>query len=282
LPRANGESFPGTHADNLPMVESQNMEWRFLNTGHRSGAFNMEFDKSLVTSLANGAGAPAIRVYGWKPAAISLGWNQRIEEIDTERAHEAGVDVVRRPTGGRAILHSEELTYSVTLVSSARNILPVYNEISLALVQGLRDLGVAVSLEKAQPHFPTLYRSASSALCFSSSARYEIQVGGRKLVGSAQRRFIGKDGAEVVLQHGSILLGSDHKRLVDFLRLNGESDRAQLRNDIDQKTIDLSDALGRRITYDEAVEAVRSGFEKAWGIHLRMDTPEPADMGVMP
>jgi lipoate-protein ligase A len=256
------------------------MDWRFLNTGYRHGAFNMEFDEFLVASLAGGSGVPTIRVYGWKPSAISLGWNQRIEEIDVAKARREGVDVVRRPTGGRAILHSDELTYSVTMVSVARNILPVYNEISLALVRGLRNLGTTVSLEKTQPHFPSLYRSPSSALCFSSSARYEIQVDGKKLIGSAQRRYVGNNGSEVVLQHGSLLLGPDHKRLVEFLDLKSESDRENLRNDIDEKTTDLSHALGRQVSYDEAVEAIRSGFEEAWGVRLRTETPEPAILGV--
>ncbi len=242
----------------------------------------MELDETLVKSLTNGSGQPTIRVYGWNPPAISLGWNQRLEEIDTDKASADGIDVVRRPTGGRAILHSEELTYSVAMQSGGKNVLAVYNEISRALVLGLRILGADVALEKAQPHFPSLYQSSSSAACFSSSARYEIQIGGRKLVGSAQRRFAGSDGIDVVLQHGSLLLGGDHKRLVQFLRLENESLRAQLASDMEQKTIDLSTALGRVVPFEEVADALRTGFEQAWGIRLQVVQGQQVLVGEQP
>jgi lipoyl(octanoyl) transferase len=124
-----------------------------------------------------------------------------------------------------------------------------------------------------------LYQSATSAACFSSSARYEIQVGGRKLVGSAQRRYAADDGHDVVLQHGSLLLGDDHKRLVRYLRLKNESLRVRLAAEMDEKTIDLSTALSRRVTFEEAASAVRAGFEEAWGIRLNTIDLEPAIVG---
>jgi lipoyl(octanoyl) transferase len=255
------------------------MHWNFLNTGRHPGAFNMEFDESLVQALAESKGTSTVRVYGWQPPAISLGWNQRLDEIDTSRAQRDGIDVVRRPTGGRAILHSEELTYSVAMAAPAKNILAVYNEISQALVLGLKKLAVEVALEKSQPHFPTLYQSTSSAACFSSSARYEIQISGRKLVGSAQRRYAGRNGEEIVLQHGSLLLGSDHKRLVDYLNLQNEADRGRLKGEIDAKTIDLSEALNRTVTFDECAEALKTGFAEAWGIRFDSSNLEPATTG---
>jgi lipoate-protein ligase A len=255
------------------------MHWNFLNTGRHPGAFNMEFDESLVQALADSRGISTVRVYGWQPPAISLGWNQRLDEIDTSRTRRDGIDVVRRPTGGRAILHSEELTYSVAMATPAKNILAAYNEISQALVQGLKKFAVEVTLEKSQPHFPTLYQSTSSAACFSSSARYEIQIGGRKLVGSAQRRYAGRNGEEIVLQHGSLLLGSDHKRLVDYLNLQNDTDRARLKAEIDAKTIDLSEALNRTVTFDECAEALKTGFEEAWGIKFNSSNLEPATTG---
>ncbi|HTP12404.1 MAG TPA: lipoate--protein ligase family protein [Bacteroidota bacterium] len=255
------------------------MDWQFLDTGFHAGAYNMDLDEKLVRSLADGSGRPTIRVYGWNPPAISLGWNQRMEEIDAAQAAADGIDVVRRPTGGRAILHSEELTYSVTITSGGKNVLAVYNDISRALVCGLRSLGADVSLEKVQPHFPTLYQSPSSSACFSSSARYEIQAGGRKLVGSAQRRFAGPDGHDVVLQHGSLLLGGDHKRLVRYLRTENEPAREKLAADMETKTIDLSGVVGRPVSFEEAADAVRTGFEEAWGIRVRRMEYEPASLG---
>lgn len=256
------------------------MEWRFLNTGFHPGKFNMEFDENLVRSLAEGGGVPTIRVYGWNPYAISLGWNQSQDEVDVERVAKDGIDIVRRPTGGRAILHSQELTYSVSMPCKGKNVLGVYNEISEALVCGLRMFGADVSLEKSQPHFPTLYKSPSSAVCFASSARYEIQIDGKKLVGSAQRRYSGKQGEDVVLQQGSLLLGPDHRRLVGYLRLKNEEHREILADEIDTKTIDLCSALGREVTFDETAESIRAGFEKSWGIALRTVKSDRMNAGV--
>ncbi len=255
------------------------MLWNFLNTGFHSGSFNMEFDESLVKAFEQGTGTPTVRVYGWKPAAISLGWNQREEEIDDLRARADGIDVVRRPTGGRAILHSEELTYSVAMLAPSRDITSVYNDVSRALVHGLAKLGAGVSLEKSQPHFPSLYRNASSVACFSSSARYEIQVEGRKLVGSAQRRYAGRNGEDIVLQHGSILLGPDHKRLTEHLNNADSKVRKELRRGLEEKTIDLSEALGRRVSFEECAVALKSGFEQAWKIEFRSSQPQFAESG---
>jgi lipoate-protein ligase A len=186
------------------------MNWRFENTGVRSGVFNMEYDEALARMLVDGTGNSTIRVYGWRPFAISLGWNQSMDEIDRNKTLAAGIDVVRRPTGGRAILHANELTYSVVMRVYGKNVLTVYEDISRALIAGLRELGVIAAIEKSQPNFPSLYRSASAVACFSSTGRYEIKYNSRKLVGSAQRRYAVGDGEEVVLQHGSILIGPEH------------------------------------------------------------------------
>jgi len=228
----------------------------------------MEYDEGLAQSLVSSDGPCVVRFYGWSPPAISLGWHQDAGEIDIDKCAEAGIDVVRRPTGGRAILHSDEVTYSVVMVASQKSVLTVYQQISDALVRGLRSLGADVALEKSQPHFPSLYRTPSSVACFASAARYEIHIGGRKLVGSAQRRFARPDGGEVVLQHGSILLGSDHLRMLDFLKGMNEDQRSQLRSELKAKTTDLGSALGRVVRYEEVVPALKKGFEQSWEIEF--------------
>ncbi|MBI3586641.1 MAG: lipoate--protein ligase family protein [Ignavibacteriales bacterium] len=254
------------------------MIWHFENTGYHSGAFNMEYDERLARMLVEGSEIGTVRIYGWKPAAISLGWNQSLEEIDLATCSQAGIDVVRRPTGGRAILHSDELTYSVTMVSARSSVLSMYNEISKALVCGLRHLNVDVSLEKSQPHFPSLYRTPSSAACFTSSARYEISVGGRKLVGSAQRRYARSNGEEVMLQHGSILLGGDHKRMVEFLAIK-EKERLLIVQELNEKTTDLCSVLQRTVTFEELVPMIRLGFEEAWGIRFAQSVEQSSMIG---
>jgi len=241
------------------------MMWTFENTGFRPGADNMHYDELLAREVAEGRRRSTVRVFGWNPPAISLGWNQPEDDIDRQAATRAGVDVVRRPTGGRAILHSDELTYSVVMPADGRNIATVYREISRALVCGLEKLGVHASLEDSQPHFPSFYRSAAGAACFSISARSEIKVNGKKLVGSAQRRFFYAE-REVILQHGSIVLSSDHRSLVQFLALRSEDERRLLAEELERKTTDLHALLGYRPQFEEVAEAIRQGFEEAWGI----------------
>lgn len=244
------------------------MTWHFEEGGFCSGVYNMRRDEELAQILLGFKGASTVRVYGWNPPAISLGWNQSFDDIDLEKAAGAGIDVVRRPTGGRAILHSEELTYAVALMADGRNVLSLYADISRALVTGLRVIGIDASFERLQPHFPSLYRSVSSVACFTSSARSEITVRGRKLVGSAQRRFKRSDGEEVVLQHGSILMGPDHKRIVEFLKRASGADIDRLERELGEKTTDLESELGTSVAFEELTQAIRQGFEQTWNLQF--------------
>ncbi len=241
------------------------MIWTFDNTAFHTGEFNMRYDERLAREVAEGSRPSTVRVFGWNPPAISLGWNQSLEDIDIEAAARDRIEVVRRPTGGRAILHSDELTYSVVMPAHGKSVSTVYREISRALVCGLRRLGVDAVFEKSQPHFPTLYQSPAGVACFSSSARYEIKVRGQKLVGSAQRRYF-YSGREVVLQHGSILLGPDHLRIPDFLSQKSEERRMMLKQELAEKTTDLKTVLGLPIRFDDVADVVRKGFEESWRI----------------
>jgi lipoate-protein ligase A len=240
------------------------MRWRFENTGLSSGVFNMDYDAALAGALISGTGNFTVRLYGWKPHAISIGFNQRPEEIDREKVSLLGIDIVRRPTGGRAVLHCEELTYSVVMRVKKRSVLSVYEEISKPLIAGLAEFNVPAAVEKSQPFFPALYRTKSAAACFSSAGRYEIKCKGKKLVGSAQRRYAAENGDEVVLQHGSLLLGPGHKRIVDFLNLPDQEDRRKLQDELENRTIDLSSILGRKVEFGEAAEVMMRGFQKTW------------------
>lgn len=229
----------------------------------------MRFDITLATNLLTRIGTPALRVYGWKPYAISLGYNQHRNDFDEAKCREAGIDIVRRPTGGRAILHADELTYCVVMESEGKNISESYGEISKALARGLQFLGADVEYVSSQPNFSLLYRqSASGGLsCFTSSARYEIQHNGKKLVGSAQRRY-SSGGREVILQHGSILLGPAHRRLSTLLTVDSQEIQNVVERDLETKTTDLSEVLGRTVTFEETAHAVKKGFEMEWGIEF--------------
>lgn len=236
--------------------------FEFIDTGAHDGAWNMDFDVDRARAVDEGRAAPMVRVFRWRPWCISLGRHQDEADIDRGRAAADGIDIVRRPTGGRAILHAEELTYSVVMPSNGRGVMEIYKLISEALASGLRRFAPDVSLAKSQPDFQKLYREPGSVPCFSSSARYEIEYGGRKLVGSAQRRIGG-----AVLQHGSILMGPAHLRLTDYLAMDAEA-RALLRSDLERNTVTLQEIAGASVGAEMLGEALRTGFEEAWGIRF--------------
>lgn len=246
-------------------MQSKAMEWQFINTGYHNGEFNMQFDIDLAEKLLQGKIPPTLRVYGWKPWTVSLGYNQNENDINVQKCHEYGFDIVRRPTGGRAILHANELTYSVVMPAEDKSIVEVYSAISKALVAGLKKICAEIDYEKSQPNFQQFYREQESIPCFSRSARYEVQVKGRKLVGSAQRRISSPHYPEVVLQHGSILLGDEHKLLAEVLNVQNDI-RAKIIQDMEHKTITLSAAAKKRVTFAESANAVKTGFEEMFGV----------------
>ncbi|MCX7983949.1 MAG: lipoate--protein ligase family protein [Bacteroidetes bacterium] len=241
--------------------------WYLEDTGSQPGRINMERDESLARLLCEGRGLPTLRLYSWKPWAISLGWHQPWETIDYEKAIRDGIDVVRRPTGGRALLHAEELTYCVVFENNGKSILETYALISRALLTAMRLLGIYAQYEKQSPHFPSLYRSVVGGACFSSAGRYEITVDGKKLIGSAQRRYCTSDGREVILQHGSILIGSAHKNLLEYLVCSNE-ERNHIQRVFEERTTDLQTILQRPILINEVRNAVQQGFEKCWGLRF--------------
>lgn len=166
------------------------MKLRVINSGFKTGKVNMETDVRLCESCV--PNEMVLRFYRWQPYCISLGANQKIEEIDLEKSKQDKIDVVYRPTGGRAILHAEELTYSVIYpVTGSTSFRNIYHEINLALLKGLTLYNSNLStleLESQQPNFPIVYKEQLSTLCFAVPAKSEIKYGGRKLVGSAQKK----------------------------------------------------------------------------------------------
>ncbi len=254
--------------------------WLLLGYGLESGAHNMALDELLARRMQDDPGMPPVlRLYGWKPWAISLGHHQAMDDIDLLKASAAGIDVVRRPTGGRAILHAEELTYCLVMPAGRRSVLDVYNDISRALVAGLGLFGVDVALQKSQPDFRTEYRKTASIPCFASSARYEIEAQGKKLVGSAQRRFSGGE-RDVVLQHGSILCGPAHLTLPGYLHTTDPAAVAEVRRILQDHTIDLARLLDRQIDIPLLAEAIQEGFAREWGVSFHADTIFMNELGL--
>ena len=238
------------------------MKWEFLNTKSNTGKYNMDYDMNLAET--DQPGTALLRFYKWKPYCISLGANQDFSTINIKKAYDNNIDLVERPTGGRAILHSEELTYSVVYpLDNGFSPKDLYREINLALKKGMMFFDSKlekIELEKEQPHFPDYYKNNKSHLCFAVSAKNELKFESKKLVGSAQRKL-----HNTILQHGSILYGDFHKNIVDFLFLNDE-ETVQMKEEIKNKTTDLRSILNYEIDYDLLVESIKTGFEEHFKI----------------
>jgi len=232
------------------------MKWLFLNSGSYSGKFNMETDLFLATDCE--PDVAIFRLYRWEPYCISLGANQDENIINFKQAEKDNIDVVKRPTGGRAILHAEEITYSVIYpVSSDVSAKELYSEINSALKNGLEKFNKkleGIELEKNQPDFANLYKENIGTVCFAASAKSELKYNGMKIAGSAQRKF-----KNSILQHGSILCGSFHTRITDYLNLPGEEKKI-IESELKEKTIDLNTILAEEINYESLSEALVSGF----------------------
>jgi lipoate-protein ligase A len=245
-----------------------------LDRDHRDGLFNMALDELLAGEVESGRLEAFVRLYGWRPPAVSLGRNQRADEVDAAACRRDGVDVVRRPTGGRAVFHRDELTYSLAAgighIIFGGSAMDAYRAIGRGLCRGLRMLGLDAELTRAStklgPRASTKLgprasvpnaRSGLSPSCFAASGRYELAVGGRKIVGSAQRRF-----ASSFLQQGSVLLaqGQDHE---------------YFRNPAPPGSfITAERELGRRVAWDEAAEAMARGMAEEWGVKLEGHEPD--------
>lgn len=236
--------------------------WRLIIGSEADGATNMAVDQAIVEAVIEGSSPPTLRFYAWSPPCLSLGRSQPLSDVDLGACRAAGVDVVRRPTGGRSILHTDELTYSVALLQTdARaegGVLEGYRRLSEGLLAGLQRLGVAAiqAMGRRKP------QAEPTAICFETPADYEITVDDRKLVGSAQWRARGG-----VLQHGTLPLCGDLTRILDYLALpciERESQRRHLR----LRAITLEEAMGQVVPFDRVARDLAAGFAQALNLIL--------------
>ncbi len=234
--------------------------WRLLLDGERDGPSNMAIDEAILEAVIEGQSLPTLRFYGWSPPCLSLGRNQPLAEADRAACRAAGVDLVRRPSGGQAVLHAGELTYSVALLQSdprsAGGVLEGYRRLSEGLLAGLRQLGI----EAVQALGTRQADGPPSPICFDRPSDYEITVRGRKLIGSAQWRRRGG-----VLQHGSLPLAGDLTRIVDLVVL-GERDPEEERRRLAARVISLEEARGQAISFAAAAQGLAQGL--AATLHL--------------
>ena len=239
------------------------MRWRYLVTPPMSGPDNMALDEALM-ERARRTGEAVLRVYGWARPTLSFGRNQTARgAYCAASAALQGVDVVRRPTGGRAVLHHREVTYSVTAPVTAERLRASYQRINRLLLDGLTRLGVAASLADPAARAPL----PGVAPCFESPSAGELVVAGRKLVGSAQWREAG-----ALLQHGSILVDDDQTMLATLstiplpnvpppATLRAALGRAPSAGDVAAALVDalraLEDAEARPLADDDALRVLR-------------------------
>ena len=250
------------------------MKWYFINSGSNTGSYNMDFDLLLAKSCNEESAY--FRLYKWKPYCISLGANQSYDSVNLIKTNRDNIDVVKRPTGGRAILHAEELTYSVVIPvnysSSARNI---YLEINLALLKGLEEYDkrlADIELENTQPDFSSLYKEPKGEVCFTVPAKSELKFKGKKVAGSAQRKLNNS-----LLQHGSILCGDFHKKIINYLNLTSE-EYLLLKSELDNNTIELGTILNEKIEYNRLINSLLLGMQNHFKIEF-VPVPNPTIIG---
>lgn len=226
-------------------------EWRFIDTGPGDAVMNMAIDESIARRVMAGESPPTLRVYGWEKPSVTIGYFQRLSDVDVEYCTGAGIPVVRRLTGGRAVLHDDEVTYSFSAGEQAhgsfRSLGCSYQSIADAFLQAFREIGLHVEMERRRRRRGGVVRSAH---CFEAVSFSEAVAAGRKIMGSAQRRI-----QKFLLQQGSIPLSVDMV-LLERVFSSAVGPIGQLR--------DLLPGIERA----ELVEAILRGFEYVFGVRL--------------
>ncbi|WP_203472666.1 lipoate--protein ligase family protein [Dissulfurispira thermophila] len=238
-------------------------DWRLIDSGLCDAAYNMALDEAIAISVRNSNAPPTLRFYNWRCTSVSLGSFQKIADINIEYCINNNIPVVRRPTGGRGILHGDELTYSF----SARNegffsggLLETYHRLSLAFQSSLHRMGLKVTIKTQRESVANLTRSP---LCFKSTSYGEISLDGKKLIGSAQKRW--KDG---FLQQGSIPYSIDYEKIDLVFKTIAPSLRQS------------KEILGLRklipnFEHEKFKEYIKSAFEEIFNITFIVSHPSP-------
>ncbi len=227
----------------------------------------MALDSAILESVEEGIALPTLRLYSWMPPCLSLGYNQPFSDVDLNRLISRGWDIVRRPTGGRAILHTDELTYSVigprTDPRLEGGLMDSYGRISRALFQALLNLGLTVKIHAGKN--PLAYQQP---ICFENPSDFEITVNGKKIIGSAQARK-----KFSILQHGSLPLTGDLTRITEVLVFPSEVERSVAKSLLLEKAATVSNYLGQEISWKTAAESFRTAFSESLNIDFVEDKP---------
>ncbi|MBL8045803.1 MAG: lipoate--protein ligase family protein [Anaerolineales bacterium] len=243
--------------------------WRLLRTPPLAGPLNMAIDEAILLAIAERQAPPTLRFFAWEPACLSLGYAQPVSDVDAARLAERGWGLVRRPTGGRAILHTDELTYSVLAPMGEPRVLggviESYRQLSLGLLRGLEILGLNANAEKKEKSPTQPSTQSQNPVCFEVPSDYEITANGQKLLGSAQVRKKG-----VVLQHGTLPLVGEIARICEALVFADEAERANAKERVRTRATTLEAVLGTAPTWNEAAHALQNGFSHALNLNFEL------------
>jgi len=228
------------------------MKCRFIDTGINDAFTNMAVDEAILHYCT----VPTLRVYSWK-SAVSIGYNQDIREINVDYCRENNIDIVRRLTGGKAVFHDKEITYSFILPEN--NFLPSevnesYKIIANALVIALDKIGLNAEVKKVPEKIAT-------PICFNSANWYELLINGKKISGSAQRRMDAK-----VLQHGSILIDFDYNKNSSIFNSSNTI------IDLKQKITSIKNEFNNKIINNDLKNAIKLGFKENFNFDMVEDS----------
>lgn len=252
-------------------------QWRVIQSPAASAAFNMALDEALLSSTAQKKSLPTLRLYSWIVPSLSLGYSQPFKDINQEELAKRAWQLVRRPTGGRAILHTDELTYSITAPLDeplvAGSLLESYHRISLGLQKALQLLGL-LTFNENKPGIANDV-SKQEPVCFQTPSNYEITWKGKKLIGSAQARKLGG-----VLQHGSLPLNGDLSRITQVLAYPSQLEREIAAQKTLAQATTLESATGKLFTWQETAKAVIQSFSNEFGISFVTSDPSQEEMEI--
>ena len=247
------------------MNRNNENSWRLILSPPMRGAENMALDEAILETVCTGDSPPSLRLYAWDPPCLSLGYAQPISDVDLDRLEAVGCDLVRRPTGGRAILHADELTYAIIAKDDnphlAGGVLKSYRHLSKGLFQALTLLGVDVEI---QPEIPVAQSDRTNPVCFQIPSAFEITAQNMKLIGSAQVRRRG-----CVLQHGSLPLSGDIATICQALRFEDEETRASVSERVRARATTIETLLSSTVSWEDAAQAFIQGFSSELGLALQ-------------
>lgn len=248
--------------------------WRLLINPPGTGAWNMAVDEAILQSIGAGISLPTLRLYAWEPACLSLGYAQLSSDVDHTRLNERGWELVRRPTGGKAILHTDELTYSVIVSNDEPrllgSVLQSYQRISQALLHALQSLSLPARSNENSSSIGD--STLAGPVCFEVPSHFEITVGGKKLVGSAQARK-----REGVLQHGSLPLHGDLTRITQVLTYENDDERTIAAGRLLERATTIEAFLGYPISWGVVSQAFITAFTTKLNLDLQPQDLSPQE-----